>query len=144
MKLSLSYIVVMILLLFHSCAHCKYTTVKCYFQITGIIFTRFIDTWPPYASFLTLEIVERNGQRFVRAIFNDEEKSLLNEAVWIPYENMVNALNYFSISESEYLQDCSAPDTDDMSNISKDDIEEQKREMAKEIEATLGEARKYP
>jgi hypothetical protein len=64
--------------------------------------------WPPYASFLSLEILHLSSdpsQKYVRAIYNDDEKIIVgSDDVYCPYDVFFERFNRLSISEHEYLE----------------------------------------
>lgn len=99
-----------------------------------------VDLWPPYASYLSLEIVRADdGKRYVRSIFNDEEQKLFQEYIWCPYDVFIQRLKQSSISAAEYREECSNPQKDLLEReLSKQEIDESRKEMQEEIQATLG------
>lgn len=63
------------------------------------------DIWPPYASYLCFEIAthKTSKKRFVRALYNDQEVSMLNSGnIWLPLDDFFNRLSDLSISAEEY------------------------------------------
>jgi lysophosphatidic acid phosphatase type 6 len=69
------------------------------------------DKWPPYASYLTLELVTRQatGERFVRACYNDQTLAMLgHDAALLPYEQFVARLKQLSIDSDSYWKACEA------------------------------------
>lgn len=67
----------------------------------------FAGVWPPYASYLSLEIAESSldpSKKFVRAIYNDKEKVMVGcSSVWCPYETFHSRLESMTITHSEYM-----------------------------------------
>jgi lysophosphatidic acid phosphatase type 6 len=60
------------------------------------------DTWPPYASYLTLEFGEQNGELFVRTLYNDEEMTLFTQDhVLCPLHSFEKHLQIFVDNEEE-------------------------------------------
>lgn len=71
------------------------------------------DKWPPYASYLSLEIVEskKSGEKFVRALYNDEPIAILGESnssqdPWCSLDSFINRLREMSIGSEEYKTAC--------------------------------------
>jgi lysophosphatidic acid phosphatase type 6 len=64
--------------------------------------------WPPYASFLTLEILHLSTDpsvKYVRAVYNDDEKVIVgSDSVYCPYDIFFERLNSLSISDGEYSE----------------------------------------
>ena len=66
------------------------------------------DVWPPYASFLTIEIAQDklSEQLYVRSTYNDVDKPIRNyDNMWMPYELFMNHMNNLAISHDEYKQE---------------------------------------
>jgi hypothetical protein len=99
-----------------------------------------LDMWPPYASYLALEIARaEDGERYVRSVFNDEERKLFQEHVWCPYDLFIQRLQQSSISAATYHDECSNPKRDLLEReLSEEEIDESRKEMQEEIQATLG------
>ncbi len=73
------------------------------------------NQWPPYASYLTLEMVthKTSGARFVRALYNDESVAMLGQReMLLPYETFINRLQALSIDNENYLLQCEAGSED--------------------------------
>ena len=69
--------------------------------------------WPPYASYLTLEIAQSraSGQRFVRALYNDKEVAMLGQAgPWCSFDVLLDGLERFSLRHEDYRKECSQGD----------------------------------
>jgi len=70
------------------------------------------NQWPPYASYLVLEIVAKKGTggegdtRYVRALYNDEVRPLFGEADLLPYDEFEARLQGVLITEEEYSAAC--------------------------------------
>lgn len=75
-------------------------------SILNLLLFVLIGVWPPYASYLCLEVAESSqdpSKKFVRAIYNDEEKVMLGcGTVWCPYETFHSRLESMTITHSEY------------------------------------------
>lgn len=66
------------------------------------------DIWPPYASFLTIEIAQDkiSKQLYVKSTYNDQDKYIKNyENIWMPYELFINHMNNIAITHEEYKQE---------------------------------------
>lgn len=66
--------------------------------------------WPPYASYLTLEIAQSraSGMRYVRALYNDKEVAMLGQAgPWCSFDVLLDGLERFSLRHKEYKKECS-------------------------------------
>lgn len=73
--------------------------------------------WPPYASFLSLEVVRSraSGERFVRAVYNDKQMpmtSCLGDGaggeMWCPLPAFLQRLREMAVSTAEYKEACKA------------------------------------
>ncbi len=72
------------------------------------------NQWPPYASYLVLEVArsKSNGERFVRAIYNDEVRPLFSADDFIPWEGengFLQCLEKIVITEEAYRGACAEP-----------------------------------
>lgn len=66
--------------------------------------------WPPYASFLSLEIAQdrASGERFVRALYNDREVHMLGQpGPWCAFDVFFSALERVSLRHDDYRAQCS-------------------------------------
>lgn len=103
----------------------------------------FDDAWPPYASYLTLEIgsigedgdeADRSNWR-VRAIYNDEPRvmafpgSATNE-IWMSLEQFINRLEIMSLTPSQYATACRCAAADEA-------VLAESNRMREEIDATI-------
>lgn len=63
--------------------------------------------WPPYASYLTIEVAESSSDpavKYVRAIYNDDERVMINcGSVWCPYETFHTRLESLAITHEQYV-----------------------------------------
>jgi hypothetical protein len=63
--------------------------------------------WPPYASYLSSEIAESltdKKSKFVRAIYNDQDKIMIGcGSVWCPYELFHARLESLALTNEEYM-----------------------------------------
>lgn len=68
------------------------------------------NNWPPYASYLTIEIAESTttaGELFVRAIYNDQEMRISScDSMWCPYAVFQQRLARFALTPEEYVAGC--------------------------------------
>jgi len=76
------------------------------------------DTWPPYASYLAIEVAESTavaGDLFVRVIYNDREMPLPGAPppsdaslgnVWAPYAYLQDRLQRLALTQDEYVLGC--------------------------------------
>jgi len=68
--------------------------------------------WPPYASYLALEIVrsKSSGERFVRAVYNDQEVSMGScghgGALWVPLASFYKRLSALAMTAEDYKGQC--------------------------------------
>lgn len=77
-----------------------------YCNIYGAFFT---DVWPPYASFLTIEIAEdvTSKHRFVRLSFNDQDVLIPGSVeLWHPFADFKTRIDALSISNLLYKSEC--------------------------------------
>ena len=67
----------------------------------------FSGVWPPYASYLTIEVAQSSSDpavKYVRAIYNDVEKVMIGcGSVWCPYEIFHARLESLSITHEQYV-----------------------------------------
>lgn len=90
--------------------------------------------WPPYASFLALELVRnKSGERFVRAIYNDEPVAMAScggggDDVWCPLNAFLARLEAMSLSPSAYKDECQQGEISESDN----------KAVQLEIKATIG------
>ena len=99
------------------------------------------DTWPPYASFLSIEFVKRvsTNEKFVRVAFNDREQKILNlDTTLCPYEVFHERLTAMSLSNDEYAEECYSAETSRGSGVSAIELEKQLRKSAEEVLAATG------
>lgn len=103
--------------------------------------------WPPYASYLALEIAEEkmatSSKLWVRAIYNDEALAIgskrpftgqcaaasSNDVMenWYPYDMLISRLQSLTIDHDDYSMACRAAEESAES-----------KQMADEIQATIG------
>jgi len=71
------------------------------------------DTWPPYASFLTLEFATETAsqQQFVRALYNNQQLHMLGheESYWCPLEIFLTRMQQLACSPQVYREECDKP-----------------------------------
>eukprot|EP01035_Chromulina_nebulosa_P018329 gene18329-24020_t len=68
------------------------------------------DVWPPYASYLSFEIVTNkySNIKYVRAIYNDDDRNMLGQTeTWLLYSTFIDRLKHMSITKDEYTRECS-------------------------------------
>lgn len=68
-----------------------------------------LDIWPPYASYLALEVAtcKGTGRQVVRAVYNDQPVNMLHsESAWLPIEQFTARLRSLSISKDDYDRAC--------------------------------------
>lgn len=67
----------------------------------------FTGVWPPYASYLTIEVAESSSNatlKYVRAIYNDDEKIIVGcSTTWCPYEIFHSRLESLAITHEQYI-----------------------------------------
>lgn len=95
---------------------CNYICFRCLIRanycVRYISFAFFgVDTWPPYASHLAVEIAsKKNDPRslFVRAVFNNQEMSMFHDpsTVWCPIEKFWNHLETSAVSPQQFEDAC--------------------------------------
>lgn len=67
------------------------------------------NQWPPYASYLTLEMVTHTvtGARFVRASYNDRPVAMLGQdEMLLPYQTFVERLQALALDDERYWASC--------------------------------------
>jgi hypothetical protein len=82
--------------------------------------------WPPYASYLSIEIAEsinNPNEKFVRAIYNDNEKTIIgSSSIWCPYDIFHSRLESLALTHEEYSTGCSSCSSSNDPNFVDDDI----------------------
>lgn len=87
----------------------------------------FDNVWPPYASFLTIEIAvsKSTNTRFVKATYNDKDAIMTkienNNSLWCPYENFIARLKSMSVTYEQYQQICDIASCDNEANKNEED-----------------------
>jgi lysophosphatidic acid phosphatase type 6 len=70
----------------------------------------YTNDWPPYASFLTIDIAEEitSREKFVRVTFNDEDVFLpyADNQLWVPFNVFREKMEAYSISPATYKYEC--------------------------------------
>lgn len=82
--------------------------------------------WPPYSSYLTLEIAisKSTKSKYVRAIYNDKELIMSvienNNSIWCPYDKFIDRLKAMSLTNEQYKQICDTTCESDIDKVEED------------------------
>jgi hypothetical protein len=94
---------------------------NCYsFLLFPFLLSFLLGDWPPYASYLTLEVARLNtlneslvqsgvvGNLYVRAVYNDEDRIMegCGDQLWCPYYSFRTQILKTGVSHSEYQKGC--------------------------------------
>ena len=73
------------------------------------------DGWPPYASHLEIEFAkDADGDIFVRAIYNNEERTLGGcDALWCPYFRFKRRMRELALTADAYTAQCGVGEAGD-------------------------------
>jgi len=84
------------------------------------------NIWPPYASFLTLEmaISKTDNMKYVRATYNDKDAIMSsiedNNSLWCSYEKFINRLKSMSLTNDQYKEICQTCEDNNTITIDED------------------------